>query len=54
MVYPDSTQRHPLLDKPSLGIGGIEWSQSGWLGVNLANGNTNDYIIEKQVDDHEQ
>jgi hypothetical protein len=45
LVHPDGTQMHPILDKPSLGIGGIVWSQSGWLGVTLANGSVDEEVV---------
>jgi len=37
LVHPDGSNLHTVLDNPAAaGIGAIQWSQSGWLGVSLA------------------
>jgi WD40-like Beta Propeller Repeat len=38
LVHPDGSDTHLVLD--NIGVVGIEWSHTGWLGVSLGNPNT--------------
>jgi hypothetical protein len=45
LVRTDGKEMRLVMEKPSIGISGVEWSKSGWLGVSLGNMNTNDRTV---------
>jgi hypothetical protein len=38
LVHPDGSDMHLVLD--NIGVVGIEWSNTGWLGVSLSDQNS--------------
>ena len=43
LVHPDGSGMHLVMD--NVGVDGIAWSSSGWLGVSLMEGNTVDHTL---------
>jgi len=43
LVHPDGSDMHLVLD--NVGVVGVEWSRSGWLGVSLRKANSNESTV---------
>jgi hypothetical protein len=38
VMHPDGSAMHAVMEQPALGMSGVQWSTSGWLGVSLVTG----------------